>query len=71
VVDHGKGRQKLPVQNRRIRYAAANPSLLLPGDALDPGDEVGRIRVLRGEITLNQPVKELGESLQVVFFLVR
>jgi hypothetical protein len=72
-----KGRQKLPVQNRRIRYAAANPSLLLPGmptaagDALDPGDEVGRIRVLRNEITLNQPVKELGESLQVVFFLVR
>ena len=41
------------------------------GDDLDPGDEVGRIRVFRSKITLNQPVKELGESLQVVFFLVR
>jgi len=40
-------------------------------DTLGPGDKVGRIRVLRSEITLNQPVKELGESLQVVFFLVR
>jgi len=41
------------------------------GDALDLGDKVGRIRVRCSEITLNQPVKELGESLQVVFFLDR